>query len=165
MSFQKKLVRAEGLEPSRAEAQRIFLPSTAFVARTQRFEARASGLRSGLSLHRSPEKPRLRCCPSSLYTFLVGMLDAQEHGACLSGLARDCHFRFPRIWAVLHRRFPRRALKFSLSPLRMPFRHARARLPDCISIFYHRADAPGFTRQFPGSVAALAVVSSAEFAR
>jgi len=28
------------------------------------------------------------------------------------GLARDCHFRFPRIWAVLHRRFPRRALKF-----------------------------------------------------
>src|ERR1700722_9035444 len=34
----------------------------------------------------------------------------------------------------MHRRFPRRALKFSLSPLRMPFRHARARLPDCISI-------------------------------
>src|ERR1700684_2398041 len=27
----------------------------------------------------------------------------------------------------------------------MPFRHARARLPDCISIFYHRADSPGFT--------------------
>jgi hypothetical protein len=70
------VVRAEGLEPSRAEAQRIFLPSTAFVARTQRFEARASGLRSGLSLHRSPEKPRLRCCPSSLYTFLVGLLHA-----------------------------------------------------------------------------------------
>src|ERR1700720_3788578 len=44
------------------------------------------------------------------------------------GLARDCHLRFPRIWAVLHRRFPRRALKFFLSPLRMPFRHARAQL-------------------------------------
>ena len=26
--------------------------------------------------------------------------------SCLPGLARDCHFRFPRIWAVLHRRFP-----------------------------------------------------------
>jgi hypothetical protein len=33
--------------------------------------------------------------------------------------------RFPRIWAVLHRRFPKRALKIFSSPLRLPFRHAR----------------------------------------
>ena len=30
--------------------------------------------------------------------------------------------------------FPGEHSSFSLSPLRMPFRHARARLPDCISI-------------------------------
>ena len=114
------MVRAEGLEPSRAEAQRIFLPSTAFAARTQRFEARASGLRSGLSLHRSPEKPRLRCCPSSLYTFPVGLLNVATSWSTPSRLGSGLpsppspgtSLRFPRIWAVLHRRFPRRALKF-----------------------------------------------------
>jgi hypothetical protein len=36
----------------------------------------------------SPEYPELRCCPSSLYTFPVGISP---------GLARDCHLRFPRI--------------------------------------------------------------------
>ena len=46
----------------------------------------------------------------------LGCCMRQQHVACLPGLARDCHFRFPRIWAVLHRRFPRRALKFPLSP-------------------------------------------------
>ena len=45
------------------------MPSTAFAARTGRFEALTSGLRSGLSLHPPPEDPGLRCCPSSLYTF------------------------------------------------------------------------------------------------
>jgi hypothetical protein len=45
-------------------------------------------LRSGLSLHRPPEDPELRCCPSSLYTFPAGVPP---------GLARDCHLRFPRI--------------------------------------------------------------------
>src|SRR6202023_333254 len=39
------------------------------AARPRRFGVRASGLRSGLSLHRLPEHPGLRCCPSSLYTF------------------------------------------------------------------------------------------------
>ena len=94
----ERVVRAEGVEPSRAEAQRIFIPSTAFAARTRRFEAHASGLRSGLSLHRLLEGQGLRCCPSSLYTFPAGMFGP--------GLARDCHYRFPRIWAVLHPRFP-----------------------------------------------------------
>ena len=36
-------------------------------------KASASGLRSGLSLHPPPEDPELRCCPSSLYTFPVGV--------------------------------------------------------------------------------------------
>ena len=43
-------VRAEGLEPSRACAQRIFVPSTAFAA-----PPAWAGLRSGLSLHRAPD--------------------------------------------------------------------------------------------------------------
>jgi len=45
------------------------MPATAFAARTGRFGAFTSGLRSGLSLHPPPEYPGLRCCPSSLYTF------------------------------------------------------------------------------------------------
>jgi hypothetical protein len=49
----------------------------------------ASGLRSGLSLHPLPERPGLRCRPSSLYTFPVYVAP---------GLARDCHCeRFPRL--------------------------------------------------------------------
>jgi hypothetical protein len=97
---EKVMVRAEGVEPSRAEAQRIFIPSTAFAARTRHSEAHASGLRSGLSLHRLPKKfSGLRCCPSSLYTFPAGTFPA----GLGSGLPCD---RFPRIWAVLHRRFP-----------------------------------------------------------
>jgi hypothetical protein len=51
---------------------------------------------SGLSLHLSS---RLRCCPSSLYTFPSGLG---------SGLPSD---RISRIWAVLLLRFPERALK------------------------------------------------------
>jgi len=51
-------------------------------------EGSREGLRSGLSLHRPPENPKLRCCPSSLYTFPAGISP---------GLARDCHLRFPRI--------------------------------------------------------------------
>jgi len=97
--------------------------------RPDALKASASGLRSGLSLHPSPENPELRCCPSSLYTF----------PAHSPGLARDCHLRFPRIWAVLHRRFPRRALKFPLSPLRMPFRHARV---EVLTSFYNMAGLP-----------------------
>ena len=33
--------------------------------------------------------------------------------------------RFPRLWAVLHRRFPGEHSSFVSSPLRLPFRHAR----------------------------------------
>jgi hypothetical protein len=40
----------------------------------------ASGLRSGLSLHPPPEDPELRCCPSSLYTFPVGVCSGLGSG-------------------------------------------------------------------------------------
>jgi hypothetical protein len=36
-------------------------------------EGLTQSLRSGLSLHRPPENPELRCCPSSLYTFPAGL--------------------------------------------------------------------------------------------
>ena len=64
-----------------------------------------------------PDTPGIRCCPSSLYTFPARVPPP--------GLARDCHYRFPRIWAVLHRRFPGEHSSFDSSPLRLPFRHAR----------------------------------------
>ncbi len=44
----------------RKNPRRIFMPSMAFAARTRRFGAVTSGLRSGLSLHRPPESPGLR---------------------------------------------------------------------------------------------------------
>jgi hypothetical protein len=105
------LVRAGGLEPPRGYPQRIFVPATAFAAPPKRSRAKA-GSWSGLSLHPAPLErehdlfrkpvptfrdhapPGFRCCPSSLYTFPF------------PGLARDCHCRFPRVWAVLHPRFP-----------------------------------------------------------
>ena len=51
------------------------------------------------------------------------------------GLARDFHCRVPRIWAVLHRRFPGKHSSFFSSPLRLPFRHARV---NWLVIFYHK---------------------------
>ena len=83
-------------------ALRIFVPATAFAAAVRR-------LGSGLSLH--PARPRLRCCPSSLYTF-PGM-SVPRLG---SGLPLQ---RFPRLWAVLHRRFPG-VHSICSSPLRLP---------------------------------------------
>src|SRR6266516_1525504 len=53
---------------------------------------------------------------------------------CLAGLGSGLPFEVsPNLSSSASPVF-RRALKFALSPLRMPFRHARARLPDCISI-------------------------------
>ena len=59
---------------------------------------------SGLYLHHGIH---FRCCPSSLYTFPKGLG---------SGLPFE---RFPRLWAVLRRGFPRAHSNF-LSPLRLP---------------------------------------------
>ena len=82
------------------------------------------GLRSGLSLHRLPKfrslgAARLVSTPSRLV---------------LSGLGSGLPFEVSPTLSSSASLVSRRALKFSLSPLRMPFRHARARLPDCLSI-------------------------------
>jgi len=96
----RKNVRAEGLEPSRAFAQRIFVPSTAFAAPPFALASTSAGLRSGLSLHRAQDLlSGVRCCPSSLYTFPAGMLRP--------GLARDCHVKgFPEFGQFCIAGFP-----------------------------------------------------------
>jgi hypothetical protein len=84
------MVRAGGLEPPRGYPQRIFVPATAFAAPPKRSEG-------GFVVWTIPSPcpaAGFRCCPSSLYTFPF------------PGLARDCHCRFPRLWAVLRPRFP-----------------------------------------------------------
>jgi hypothetical protein len=79
------------------EALRIFMPSTAFAARTGRFEAVTSGLRSGLSLHLIPDLVRILGAARLVST-------PSRTDALRPSLARDCHaglcrdkFRFPRI--------------------------------------------------------------------
>jgi hypothetical protein len=91
------------------------------------YEALVSGLRSGLSLHLLPDDSELRCCPSSLYTFLAKFSP---------GLARDCHINNEVSPNLSSSASPvsQRALKFFSSPLRLPFRHARARLSDFVSM-------------------------------
>jgi hypothetical protein len=44
-----------------------------------------SGLRSGLSLHPPPENPRIRCCPSSLYTSRLKFPSGLALGIAMSG--------------------------------------------------------------------------------
>jgi hypothetical protein len=65
----------------------------------------------------------------TVYGFRRPNMSPLEGSRQVCGL--DYPFTLPR---VLHRWFPRRALKFSLSPLRMPFRHARTRLTNCLSM-------------------------------
>ena len=74
----QQLVRAEGLEPSRAFAQRIFVPAAAFA--TPAVRGRVCGLDYPFAM--SGTTAGCRRCPSSLYTFPVHSLD--------EGLARDC---------------------------------------------------------------------------
>lgn len=93
-----KLVRAEGLEPSRGCPRRIFLPATVFTA-TALF-TQAAFVVWTIPSPWPTVRVGGRCCPSSLYTFP------------LPGLARDCQRRFPRIWAVLRPGFPSGALKW-----------------------------------------------------
>jgi hypothetical protein len=92
------------------------MPSTAFAALTRCFEAFAPGLRSGLSLHRLPEDPGLRCCPSSLYTFPAGVPLRAWLGIASEG--------FPEFEQFCIASFPA-STQVYLSPLRLPFRHAR----------------------------------------
>jgi hypothetical protein len=74
----------------------------------------APSLRSGLSLHHPPQATEIRCRPSSLYTFLN----------CFR-LGSGSPFQVSPTLGSSAPPVSRRALKFSLSPLRMPFRHAR----------------------------------------
>src|SRR5260370_29316595 len=106
---QEDLVRAEGLEPSRDLRPNGFsYPSTTFAAPA------VQGLGSGLSLHRARIRfrfsgaARLVSTPSPFGAWLgIAMLQGSPN---LSSSASPVS---------------RRALKFYLSPVRMPFRHAR----------------------------------------
>ena len=83
-----ELVGLGGLEPPRPYGQQIFLPATVFTAAHSK-----ERLWSGLSLHHNM---RLRCCPSSLYTFL----------SFPKGLARDRHLKgFPEFEQFYSPRF------------------------------------------------------------
>ena len=107
-----KMVRAGGLEPPRALHSTDFRTDYGFrrpAARVQRL----GGFAVWTIPSPCPGISGVRCCPSSLYTFPARMPPP--------GLARDCHYRFPRIWAVLHRRFPGEHSSFASSPLRLPF--------------------------------------------
>jgi hypothetical protein len=77
------------------------------------------GLRSGLSLHPLPEVPGLRCCPSSLYTFPA---------AISPGFGSGLPFKVSPNLSSSASPVSQASTQVSLSPLRMPFRHARARL-------------------------------------
>jgi hypothetical protein len=74
---------------------------------------RVRGLDYTFTLARS----RLRCCPSSLYTFAPAVRPMR--------LARDCLLPVPPNLSSSAPSVSRRALKFGSSPLRLPFRHAR----------------------------------------
>ncbi len=56
-----------------------------------------AGLRSGLSLHLFPVLWGLGA---------ARLVSTPSRRSFPPGLARDCHYRVPRIWAVLLRRFP-----------------------------------------------------------
>ncbi len=104
----EQVVRAEGVEPSRAVSSTDFHTVYGFRRPTRRFGAPASGLRSGLSLHRPPKDPGIRCCPSSLYTFPAGTFRP--------GLARDCHVTgFPEFGQFCITGFPT-TTQVALSP-------------------------------------------------
>ncbi len=79
----ERMVRAEGVEPSRAVKLNGFSYRLRLSPPDAALWSDAFGLRSGLSLHRPPKDPGIRCCPSSLYTFPAGTFRP--------GLARDCH--------------------------------------------------------------------------
>src|SRR5216684_335769 len=112
------MVRAVGVEPTRGKIPGGFScrlrlsPPGRSASR-----AIASGLRSGLSLHRPPEDPGLRCCPSSLYTFPVGFFRRAWLGIAITG--------FPEFEQFCIAGFPASTQVLPLSPQRLPFRHAR----------------------------------------
>jgi len=112
----REMVRAVGVEPTRAVKPCGFSYRLRLSPPWRRAVSSRSGLRSGLSLHPAPERPGFRRCPSSLYTFLTKIP---------SRLGSGLPFQVSPILGSSASPVSRRALKFSLSPLRMPFRHAR----------------------------------------
>src|SRR6266850_2366430 len=86
VAYPVTVVRAEGVEPTRAVKPRGF-SCRLRLSPPGRGASRAltPGLRSGLSLHPPPEDPGLRCCPSSLYTFPAGVLLRAWLGIAISG--------------------------------------------------------------------------------
>jgi len=100
------MVRAAGLEPARGYPQRIFVPATVFTAATNG----VCGLDYTFTIASALGAARLVSTPS------------------LSGLARDCHLTgSPDFEQFYVSGFPR-AHSICLSPLRLPFRHARIAL-------------------------------------
>src|SRR5271165_2397027 len=106
-----KLVRAEGLEPSRALRPNGFSrPSTAFAAPA----VRVWGLDYPFTVSRM-YFPVFRCCPSSLYTFPTGPDFSGQ------GLARDRHVKgFPEFEQFCIAGFPASTQVSRLSPMRLP---------------------------------------------
>jgi hypothetical protein len=96
-------------------ALRIFLPTTAFAALAPRrlsANAQVRGLDYPFTLAFARERSRVRCCPSSLYTF--------PRRLRAKGLARDCHVTgFPEFGQFCIAGFPTRTQACS-SPLRLP---------------------------------------------
>ena len=96
--------------PHGLSAQRIFLPATAFAAPAGTSCRRVCGLDYPFTV--SGRCRRVRCCPSSLYTF-----PAPSFGL---GLGSGLPFEgFPEFGQFCIRRFPGGALN-RLSPLRLP---------------------------------------------
>ncbi len=105
------MVRAVGVEPTQA------LQPCGFSCRL-RLSPPARGARFAVWTIPSPSPgvPRLRCCPSSLYTFPAEISVQAWLGIAIAG--------FPEFGQFCIAGFPA-STQVSLSPLRMPFRHAR----------------------------------------
>jgi hypothetical protein len=99
------LVRAVGIEPTRAKAQRIFIPATAFAA------TQFGRLWSGLSLHRASANRRVGA---------ARLVSTPSAVLSRCGLARDRHLTgFPEFEQFCIAGFPA-STQFGLSPLRLP---------------------------------------------
>ena len=71
------------------------------------------------------------------------------------GLARDCHYRFPRIWAVLHRRFPGEHSSFA-----QVLSVCHSATPAWVATaVYHTSSETEFTRQFPEAMVVAGFLS------
>jgi hypothetical protein len=91
------------------------VPAAAFAARMRRRRACVRFVVWTIPSP-SPGAPGLRCCPSSLYTFPAGISVRAWLGIAISG--------FPEFEQFCIAGFPA-STQVALSPLRMPFRHAR----------------------------------------